>query len=67
MQDLDEVFARVSSPDGRRLALEHIAKTQHGPIYGSDPAEPGVIIEIAHDGSKRRGRFIDRKFVEDAK
>lgn len=47
----------------RRLALERLAKHK-APIYGSDPARPGIIIEHRPDGTSRRGRMVARKFVE---
>jgi hypothetical protein len=68
MQDLETIFVRVSSPEGQRLALAEIARASRGgPVFGSDPNDPSVIIETALDGTERRGRFVDRKFVAGAK
>ena len=63
MTELDRIFAVVESPEGRRRALEEIRRHK-GPVYGTDPNNPEVIIETMPDGTKRPGRFFDRKFVE---
>lgn len=35
-----------------------------GPIYEADPVNPVIIIECNADGSKRRGRMENGKFVQ---
>ena len=61
VQDLDRLLANVNTPAGRELAQAEILR--HGtPIYGSDPAHPGLIVQQLPDGTKRLGRFINRQF-----
>jgi hypothetical protein len=59
---LQELVALTQSPAGQRKAKALIR--QHAqPVYESDPAHPGLIIERRPDGTARRGRFANRKFV----
>lgn len=62
VRDVDELLARANTPQGRQRALAEIARHK-GPIYSSDPDRPGVIVETRSDGSKRRGRFVNRHFT----
>jgi hypothetical protein len=62
VQDLDGLLAKVNTAAGRELARVEIAR--HGtPIYGTDPAHPGRIVQKLPDGTKRLGRFVNRQFV----
>ena len=61
VQDLDRLLANVNTPAGREFAQAEILR--HGtPIYSSDPAHPGLIVQQLPDGTKRLGRFINRQF-----
>ena len=59
---LDEVFALVSTPEGKERALAEIRRHK-GPTYSVDPHEPAVVMESMPDGSKRRGLFVNRRFT----
>lgn len=59
---LDELLSLSTSPEGRERALAEIRR-HNGPTYSSDPQEAGVIVERAADGTKRRGRFVSRRFT----
>ena len=62
VQDLDGLLAKVDTAAGRELAKAEI--TRHGtPIYGTDPAHPGLIVQKLPDGTKRLGRLVNRRFV----
>lgn len=62
VQDLDALLAKVDTAAGRELAKAEIVR--HGtPIYGTDPAHPGFIVQRLPDGTKRLGRFVNRQFV----
>ena len=62
VQDLDTLLAKVDTLEGRELAKAEIAR--YGtPMYGTDPAHPGLIVQKLPDGTKRLGRFINRQFV----
>jgi hypothetical protein len=62
VQDLDTLLAKVDTPEGRELAKAEIAR-HCTPIYGTDPAHPGLIVQKLPDGSKRLGRFVNRQFI----
>jgi len=60
--DIAKLVSQADTPEGRQLAKEEISR--HGtPLYGTDPAHPGLIVEKRPDGSRRLGRFINRQFV----
>ncbi|MDO8543243.1 MAG: hypothetical protein Q7S40_22635 [Opitutaceae bacterium] len=62
VQDLVSLLAKVDTPEGRELAKAEIGR--HGtPIYGTDPAHPGLIVQKLPDGTKRLGRFVNRQFM----
>ncbi len=62
VQDLASLLAKVDTAAGRELAKTEIMR--HGtPIYGTDPAHPGLIVQKSPDGTKRLGRFVNRQFV----
>lgn len=62
IRDIDALVAAIDTPAGRKRALAEI--TRHGtPIYGTDPAHPGLIVETKPDGTTCVGRFVNRKFV----
>ncbi|MCB1087082.1 MAG: hypothetical protein KDM63_08555 [Verrucomicrobiae bacterium] len=49
---------------GKRAATTRETLREGGlPLYESDPDDPERIIEVAADGTRRRGRFVDRVFV----
>ncbi len=62
VKKLDELLAMVSTPAGKKRALAVIHRHK-GPTYSADPNEPGVMIEAMPDGSRRRGRFVNRRFT----
>lgn len=61
-QHVEELLTQADTPEGRQLAKEEISR--HGtPLYGTDSAHPGLIVEKRPDGARRLGRFINRQFV----
>jgi hypothetical protein len=65
VQDLDALLEMASTPGGRERALADIRR-HGGPTYSTDASSPGLIIERMPDGTKRRGRFANRRFVAEA-
>lgn len=73
--DLKLAFAEQSARDSVFQTLESIAastdrtvvqkriRDSGKPIYGSDPAFPGMVVRIAPDGTRTPGHFEHRKFV----
>lgn len=62
VEKLDELLGMVSTPEGRRRALAEIHRHK-GPTYSTDPSETGMMIESRPDGSRRRGKFVNRRFM----
>lgn len=57
-----DALAETRTSHAQEMALEHLAAT--GQVrYGVDPDRPGTLIRIAPDGTRTRGRFINRTFV----
>ena len=62
VQDLSALLTQTETAAGRELARAEIKR--HGvPIYGTDPAHPGLIVQELPDGTRRLGRFVHREFV----
>lgn len=59
---LDKVVTLSQTGAGRKQAQAIIAR-HRGPVYEADSSDSSVIVERSSDGSVRRGRFINRRFV----
>lgn len=62
VKPLDELLAMASTPKGKQRALA-VIRSHKGPTYSADTLVPGLIVETQPDGSKRRGRFANRRFL----
>jgi hypothetical protein len=62
VDDLEAILAYTQTPAGRAQAQAVIARHQ-GPVYAVDPERPHLVVEEAPDGTRRRGRFVNRQFV----
>jgi hypothetical protein len=60
--DTDLLLARASSPAGKKKTLALLAKKK-GPLYGSKPNHPAVLLQYAKDGAKVAGRMVKGVFV----
>lgn len=65
LPDFAQAMREATSELGQQKALAHL-RTLGGPRYGVDPERPGSIIRIDPDGSRVRGRFVNRHFIADA-
>lgn len=66
LAQFERAMRRASSEAGQEKALRHL--TELGvPRYGVDPKRPGGVIRVNPDGSRTRGRFVNRHFVPDAR
>lgn len=61
--NLDDIVAFSQTPEGRAQTIAHI-KGHGGPLYEADSTYPDLIAEVSPDGTKRLGRFVNRKFIE---
>lgn len=62
---LDEAFAYADSEAGRDEMRAYLASTGQ-PLYSADPERPGGIVRENPDGTRTRGKLVDRVFVPDA-
>ena len=51
----------VSSVD--RRDVKTAVRASGKPVYGMDPAHPGLVVREDPDGTRTLGRFVNRKFV----
>jgi hypothetical protein len=64
-QLFSEIIASVDSAKGRQKVHTYL-ETQAYPHFEQCPDEPGMLVKINEDGSRTRGRFVNRKFVKAA-
>lgn len=62
LPEFTDAMREATSEAGQRKALRHLTKLG-GPRFGVDPDRPGHVIRIDPDGSRTRGRFVNRQFV----
>jgi hypothetical protein len=62
LPEFTDAMREATSEAGQRKALRHLAKLG-GPRFGVDPDHPGFLIRIEADGTRTRGRFVNRQFV----
>jgi len=60
---LSECLADAGTPKGNRRVADYL-KTRPFPHYETDPETPGSLVRIDENGTRTRGRFINRRFVE---
>lgn len=61
-------LANALSREESALARGDVTRARHAegrPVYIGDPNAPGKLIQIRPDGSRTRGRMINRQFVPD--
>jgi hypothetical protein len=62
---LEQAHAFAHSPAGKERARRHLA-ARKGPRYAADPERPDRVVRVEADGTRTRGRLVDRVFVPDA-
>ena len=60
---LDDLMAFSQKPEGRAQTIAHI-QPHGGPLYEADSKYPYLIVEVSPDGTRRLGRFVNRKFIK---
>jgi hypothetical protein len=59
---LSECFGSVETPEGHRRVADYL-QSRPFPHYEADPDRKEVLIRIEENGTRTRGRFVDRRFV----
>jgi hypothetical protein len=49
--------------DAGRDSVKARIRSTGMPVYASDPARPGGVVEVQADGTRRTGRLLGRRFV----
>lgn len=62
-QRLEEVLESVDTEEGRKRVHDYL-ETRPFPHFEPCTDEPGLLIKIDEDGTRTRGRFVNRTFVE---
>jgi hypothetical protein len=62
-KSLSAIIASVDSDEGRQRVRTYL-ETQAWPHFEQCPEEPGMLVKIDEDGTRTRGRFVNREFVE---
>ena len=57
-----DLLVRLAAP-GDRESLKTRLAASGAPLYESDPAHPGLVVEVAADGTRVPGRLVGRRFV----
>lgn len=56
-----DCLAEIGTPVGDRKVAAYL-KSRPFPHYEADPKSPGLLVRIEEDGSRTRGRFVNRRF-----
>ncbi len=59
---LSAAIATAGTPDGNKRVADFL-QTQPFPHYEPDPNNAGFLVRIEDDGTRTRGRFVQRRFV----
>jgi hypothetical protein len=59
---LSESLGSVESPEGRGRVADYLSSRPF-PHYEAAPDRPELLIQIEENGTRTRGRFINRRFV----
>jgi ParD-like antitoxin of type II bacterial toxin-antitoxin system len=58
---LSQCLKSVDGDEGRRRLAAHLASRPY-PHFEAAPGRPGFLVKIDEDGTRRVGRFVNRKF-----
>lgn len=61
VRPLSACLAEAGTAAGSQRVAAYL-KTRPYPHYEADPATPGLLVRIEEDGTRSRGRFVNRRF-----
>jgi len=61
LRPLSECLVEPGTDAGTRRVVEYL-RSQPFPHYEADPEISGVLVRIDEDGTRIRGRFVNRRF-----
>ena len=62
VRSLSDAIAEVDAPEGKRRLQDYLEKRPF-PHFEACPDDAKLLIKIDEDGSRTRGRFVNREFV----
>jgi len=62
-QSLSDAIASVDSDEGRQRVRSYL-EAQPFPHFEQCSEEKGLLVKVDEDGTRTRGRFVNRKFVK---
>jgi len=62
-RSLEEILSSVDSDEGRERVRTYL-ESRPFPHFEPCPDEAGLLVKIDEDGTRTRGRFVNRAFVE---
>ena len=63
VRPLSDCLAEPGTEAGNRRVVDYL-KSRPFPHYEADPEAPSVLVRIDEDGTRTRGRFVNRRFEE---
>jgi len=60
--NVDDLLANANSPAGKKRTMALLAKKK-GPLYGTKPGQPEILLQYRADGSKVAGQMVKGEFV----
>ncbi len=61
-KSVSECLGSVDSPEGRTRVVDYL-NSRPFPHYEADPKQPELLVRIEENGTRTRGRFVNRQFV----
>jgi hypothetical protein len=62
-KQVHDVLQQIAASADRSAAIAVVQSSSGGRRYATDPAHPGMVIEVLPDGTRRPGRLEGRRFV----
>ena len=60
--NLETILESVDTEEGRQRVRSYL-ETRPYPHFEASSDEPGMLVKIDEDGTRTRGRFVNRRFV----
>ena len=60
---IEACLAAVGTESGAQRLSEYLSKKPY-PHFETDPGNPRLLIRVSEDGTRTKGQFVDRVFVE---
>jgi hypothetical protein len=62
-EDVRRLLEQVVAGPHERKEVHALIHARGAPVYETDPAYPGLVVQVSGDGTRKIGRIKNRKFV----